>query len=305
MTGNYLPLTNQWDIAHYPIFKIFDNLYDTAKPSDMKLRSDMYSDDKYKFHKAWVRILIRLICLCLLFVFSNGCGNKEGGSGENAGSIALTAWAHHGKPEEWQAIRKIVEEFNRSQKRIRINLIEIAEGNYDTQVQSAAVSGELPDILEFDGPMLANYVWKGYLKPLDQTMPDSILSRLLPSIREQGTYRGHLYAVGIFDSGLALFANFSLLREVNARIPGGIGDAWTIREFNDLLSRLAVKSRSKGRQGYALDIKRDYRGEWWTYGFYPALVSGGAGLIVYNRKEGRALGVIICPQRVCLIRKPR
>lgn len=31
--------------------------------------------------------------------------------------------------------------------------------------------------------------------------------------------------------------------------------------------------------GQVLDLKRDYRGEWWTYVFYASLVSAGADLI--------------------------
>jgi multiple sugar transport system substrate-binding protein len=243
----------------------------------------MYYDTTYRTNKKLTRNLTHFLFLCLMIIFTSGCGKEQDKSSQNdvttEKTVSLTAWAHHGKPEEWKVIREMVTEFNQSQKRINIKLVEIAEGNYDTQVQSAAVSDELPDILEFDGPMLANYVWKGYLKPLDQTIPDSTLSRLLPSVIEQGSYRGRFYATGIFDSGLALFANLSLLNEVNARIPQGIGDAWSIHEFNDLLHSLSERSRMKGREGYAIDIKRDYRGEWWTYGFYPALISGRAALI--------------------------
>ncbi|MFW6151701.1 MAG: sugar ABC transporter substrate-binding protein [Verrucomicrobiota bacterium] len=210
----------------------------------------------------------------------SGCGKEKQETGETAdGATILTAWAHHGKPEEWATIQDQVDRFNKSQNKIRIKLVEIAEGNYDTQVQSAAVTKKLPEILEFDGPMLANYVWKGYLKPLENVISTNLQQKLLPSIRKQGTYRDSLYAVGAFDSGLALYGNTGMLKAVNARIPGGIDDAWTVEEFDGILKRLAKKSSKEGKKGYALDIKRDYKGEWWTYGFYATLASAGAGLI--------------------------
>lgn len=190
----------------------------------------------------------------------------------------LTVWAHHGKPEEWATIQEQVKRFNAAHPEHPATLVEIAEAGYDTQVQSAAASGELPDVLEFDGPMLASYVWKGYLAPLPDT-PPALLQDLLPSILKQGTYQGKLYAFGLFDSGLGLFADRSLLQEAGARIPSGPGDAWTIAEFDALLASLAAREKRAGGDGQVLDLKRDYRGEWWTYGFYPCLVSAGADLI--------------------------
>lgn len=223
-----------------------------------------------------------LVLLLAVFFFS-GCGDKRGGTGESGdaahGKTVLTAWAHHGKPREWETLQQQVARFNRSQDTVRIDLVEIPEADYDTQVQSAAATRELPGILEFDGPMLANYVWKGYLTPLDSVISTQIRASLLPSIEAQGSYRGRLYAVGIFDSGLALYGNLARLSAAGIRIPKGIEDAWTVDEFDEILARLSEQGRKNGTGDDALDIKLDYAGEWWTYGFYPALVSGGAQLI--------------------------
>lgn len=235
----------------------------------------------YKVKKTIVYFLMASV-----IIMADGCRKSpdENRKRKNEPKV-LTAWAHHGKPAEWETIQAQVKRFNESHKEIEIELVEIAEGNYDTQVQSAAVTGELPEILEFDGPMLANYVWKGYLKPLGGVLSSNVQSRLLPSIRKQGTFRGRLYSAGVFDSGLALYANIKMLKEVGARIPAGIQDAWTVEEFDEILKNLARRSTEKGRQGYALDIKRDYTGEWWTYGFYATLASAGAGLIDTNDYE--------------------
>jgi multiple sugar transport system substrate-binding protein len=147
--------------------------------------------------------------------------------------------------------------------------------------------------------MLANYAWKGYLQPLDNLPPD-IKADLLPSLVLQGTYAGKLYAVGTFDSGLGLFANRRLLQQVNARIPTNIVDAWTLAELNGLLRQLAEQEKRQGADGQVLDLKRDYRGEWWTYGFYAPLVSAGADLI--DRSHYRsAAGVLNSPQALAVL----
>ena len=226
---------------------------------------------------ACVRFLTALLVpvLCLLA----GCGRSHPDGKSAEGPVTITVWAHHGKPDEWRVIQEQVRRFNTSQSEVTVKLVEIAEANYDTQVQSAAASGQLPDVLEFDGPMLANYVWKGYLQPLEPGLPANITSDLLPSLIQQGTCDGKLYAVGTFDSGLGLFANRRLLAQVGTRIPTNVASAWSIDEFNTLLGKLAVEEKKSGGDGGVLDLKRDYRGEWWTYGFYPILASAGADLI--------------------------
>lgn len=226
--------------------------------------------------RKWIRLELAVAASLVMC----GCGGQRetAGSPRADGRTEITVWAHHGKPEEWKTIQLQVERFNQSQPEIFARLVEIAEAGYDTQVQSAAASRQLPDVLEFDGPMLANYVWKGYLQPFPD-LPADTQADLLPSLVQQGTYGGRLYAVGAFDSGLGLFANRRLLAEAGVRVPAGVADAWKIDEFDALLAALSARERPAGGDGRVLDLKRDYRGEWWTYGFYATLVSAGADLI--------------------------
>ena len=235
--------------------------------------------------------------LALALCASTAC-RRGSDAGEQAGSgrATITVWAHHGKPEEWKTVQEQVKRFNESQTNVSARLVEIAEANYDTQVQSAAASRQLPDVLEFDGPMLANYAWKGYLKPLEG-LPADVQSDLLPSIVRQGTYGGKFYAIGAFDSGLGLFVNRRLLEQVNARIPTNVVSAWTIDEFNQVLARSVEQEKRSGGDGQVLDLKRDYRGEWWTYGFYASIVSAGADLVDRTKYQSAA-GVLNSPRAV-------
>lgn len=242
-----------------------------------------------------------LVALVLSSVLLAACGRRESAGTRADGRTEITVWAHHGKPEEWNTIQAQVERFNASQSEITARLVEIAEAGYDTQVQSAAASNRLPDVLEFDGPMLANYAWKGYLQPLPALAEDT-RADLLPSLIQQGTYAGKLYAVGTFDSGLGLFANRRLLEQAGVRIPSGVADAWAIDEFDALLARLAGQEKAAGGDGHVLDLKRDYRGEWWTYGFYASLVSAGADLI--DRSNYRsATGILNSPAAVATLKR--
>jgi multiple sugar transport system substrate-binding protein len=212
-----------------------------------------------------------------LLIGSAGCQRQNGGQGgeTNSGSVLLEAWCHAGQQSERDIIQQQVQDFNARQDQIQVNLTLLPEGSYNSQVQAAALAGDLPDILEFDGPFVYNYVWQNHLEPLDDLISTSTRTNVITSIIEQGTYRGHLYSLGMFDSGLALYGRRSLLEEVDARIPESPEDAWTIEEFETILGNLAENDDD----GQVLDLKMNYSGEWYTYAFMPALVSGGGDLI--------------------------
>ena len=189
--------------------------------------------------------------------------------------VQLSVWAHAGQAAERQLLQSQVARFNQQQAHSHIKLTFIPERDYNAQVQAAALADDLPDVLEFDGPYLYNYIWQQQLQPLEALLPAALIDDLLPSILAQGRYRGHLYSVGVFDSGLGLYARRSALSAIHARIPASAADAWSLDEFNSILERLAQRDADHA----VLDMKLNYRGEWFTYGFSPVLQSAGADLI--------------------------
>ncbi|MGW2523531.1 ABC transporter substrate-binding protein [Streptomyces sp. NPDC001617] len=220
-----------------------------------------------------------------------GCGG--GGSGDGKanktpsdttcdgridGTAHVRVWYHSGPPGEVGTLQKQVKEFNKAQKKVRVELVKLPEQRpYSDLVESAAASGDLPDLLDFDGPNLYSYAWSGKLKPIDSCVPGNVRDDLLPSVRRQGTYAGRMYGIGAFDSGMGLYIRPSVLRKAGIRIPKGAQDAWTARELTTILAKLR-------KQGYRtpLDIGLVYvaRGdEWNTYGFAPAVWSAGGDLV--------------------------
>jgi len=193
-----------------------------------------------------------------------------------ADAITVEVWFHSGKGEEREVLDAQVEEFNAMQDAIVIDAIQLPEGSYNDQVNAAALAGDLPCLLDFDGPFLYNYAWSGYLAPLTDYVSDELKDDFLPSIINQGTYGGELYSLGTFDSGLAIWGNKSYLDAAGVRIPTGIDDAWTQEEFVDALEKLQALDGVE----YAIDFKMNYgAGEWFTYGFAPMMQSWGGDLI--------------------------
>ena len=206
----------------------------------------------------------------------------------------VEVWFHSGKGEERDVLDAQVTDFNAMQDAIVIDAVQLPEGSYNDQVNAAALAGDLPCLLDFDGPFLYNYAWSGYLIPLDDYVSDDLRADLLPSIINQGTYGGHLYSLGTFDSGLAIWGNKAYLEEAGVRIPTSIDDPWTKEEFSDALEKL----QALPEVDYAIDFKINYgAGEWFTYGFSPILQSFGGDLIDRSDYES-ADGVLNGPESV-------
>ncbi len=196
------------------------------------------------------------------------------------GVTVLEVWAHAGQAAERATLQQQVDRFNRQQPGAQVRLTFIPERSYNAQVQAAAIAGDLPDVLEFDGPFLYNYVWQGHLIPLETLLATDLQADLLQSIRTQGSYHDHFYGIGTFDSGLGLFARRSLLQQAGIEdLPRHPQDAWPVAQFTALLDALA----SVDPDGAVLDLKFNYPDEWFTYAFSPLIQSAGGDLI--NRAD--------------------
>ncbi|MGB5776327.1 MAG: extracellular solute-binding protein, partial [Sedimenticolaceae bacterium] len=204
---------------------------------------------------------------------------------QQSGATVLEVWAHAGQAAERQVLERQAARFGEMQPDIDVRLTFIPERSYNAQVQAAAVAGELPDVLEFDGPFLFNYAWQGRLQSLDGLLAVETQQDLLPSIAQQGRYLGRLYGVGTFDSGLGIYARRSALQAADIRIPSDPQDAWDAGEFGAILKTLAERDAD----GMVLDLKLNYAGEWFTYAFSPLLQSAGGDLIdrsTYQSADG-------------------
>lgn len=241
-----------------------------------------FLDCKYGFCFLWIGLLF--------FISLVSCEKNYDEQGKH---VRIDVWAHAGQESERMTLNDQISRFNNSHPVIEVHITFVPEGSYNSQVQASAVSGELPDVLELDGPFLYTYVWQQHLIPLDNLLPKDIVSGLLPSIIAQGTYHNQLWSVGVFDSGLGLYGNRSKLIKANIRIPKSVDDAWSHEEFENALASLIPYDDD----GAVLDLKLNYTLEWFTYAFSPFIQSAGGDLI--NRKTYQnAAGVLNGPASV-------
>jgi multiple sugar transport system substrate-binding protein len=211
-----------------------------------------------------------------------------------AEAVTIDVWFHSGKGEERDVLDAQVTDFNAMQSEVIVNAIQLPEGSYNDQVNAAALAGDLPCLLDFDGPYLYNYAWSGYLIPIDDYVSDDLRADFLPSIINQGTYGGNLYSLGTFDSGLSIWANTAYLEAAGVRIPTGMDDPWDMDEFMDAMEKLQALDETE----YVIDFKLNYgAGEWQPYGFSPIVQSFGGDLIDRSDYQS-AEGVLNGPEAV-------
>jgi multiple sugar transport system substrate-binding protein len=212
-------------------------------------------------------------------VACNGGGGATGGAGTGSGAIKI--WSHQGPEGEVKSLQKAVADFNASQSDIKATLQFVPEGDYTKTVQ-ATKPGSLPDVLEFDGPLLQSFVRAKKLGPITGLISSQTADNQIASVQPQDTVNGKLYGVAMFDSGLGIYGNKKMLDEAGVKYPTSLGGVWTADQFEAELSKLAAKSPG----GKALDIKENYAGEWPTYGFLPIVSSAGGTVMKDGKAEG-------------------
>jgi multiple sugar transport system substrate-binding protein len=205
--------------------------------------------------------------------------------GAAAAQTELSLWYHGaGNQVERNILTGIVDDFNASQGDWKVVIEQFPQAAYNDSVTAAALSGELPDILDVDGPIMPNWAWAGYLAPLQ--IDESKLDGFLPG--PVGRWNDQLYSVGLWDAAIAIFARKSILDEYDIRIPT-LDEPWTKDEFDAAL----VTLKESGEFEYPLNLGMADKGEWYPYAFGPMLVSFGGDIVdrsTYQTAEGALNG---------------
>ena len=189
---------------------------------------------------------------------------------------------YHGAGNEVESgiINQIVSDFNDSQSDYRVTLESFPQGSYNDSVVAGALAGNLPCILDVDGPVMPNWAWSGYMQPLD--IDETRIEHFLPGTK--GEWDGELYSIGLWDAAVAMTTRRSYLEDNGIRIPT-LEEPWTQDEFMAALDTL----KATGQFENPLDIGMTWTGEWYPYAFSPFLQSFGGDIVdreTYQTAEG-------------------
>ncbi len=197
----------------------------------------------------------------------------------------LSLWYHGaGNEVESAIINQIIDDFNASQDEWTVSLESFPQESYNDSIVAAALAGNLPDIVDVDGPVMPNWAWSGYLQPLP--IDESEFDDFLPGTK--GYWDGKLYSIGLWDAAVALYARESTLDDLGLRRPT-LEEPWTGGEFMAALDA----ANASGDYEYAFDPGMAWTGEWYPYAFSPFLQSFGGDIVdrsTYKTAEGALNG---------------
>ena len=196
---------------------------------------------------------------------------EEATTGGAEGATPLSLWYHGaGNEVERAIILQIINDFNASQSDYVVEIQDFPQADYNSSIVAAALAGDLPDIIDVDGPVMPNWAWAGYMSPLD--LPEGTLDGFLPGAI--GMWDGQVYSVGLWDAAIAMFARQSMLEANGIRVPT-LAEPWTFEEFDSALETL----QASGECEFAFDPGLAWTGEWYPYAFSPFLQSFGGDII--------------------------
>ena len=232
------------------------------------------------------KLLVLLIATVLVISFSAPTlAQNEASVSQPApaqdGATELSMWYHGaGNDVERDILLGIIDDFNNSQEEYTIVLEEFPQESYNESIVAAALAGDLPDIIDVDGPVMPGWAWAGYLQPL--SLSEDALDGFLPGAI--GEWDDEIYSVGLWDAAIAVYARRSVLEANEIRVPT-LEEPWTLEEFDGILETL----QATGEFDYAIDMGMAWTGEWYPYAFSPLLQSFGGDLIdreTYLTTEG-------------------
>lgn len=183
----------------------------------------------------------------------------------------VTMWYHGaGNEVESRLIERIISDFNESQSDHVVTLESFPQESYNDSVEAAGLAGDLPCVIDIDGPVMPRWAWAGYLQPLP--IDASLTDDFLPGTK--GIWNGELYSIGLWDAAVALYARESTLADLGLRMPT-LDAPWSMDEFMAALDA----AKASGDYDYPLDLGMAWKGEWFPYAFGPFLQSFGGDMI--------------------------
>jgi multiple sugar transport system substrate-binding protein len=180
------------------------------------------------------------------------------------GRIHITYW------EKWtgfefDAVKKVVDEYNASQDRIHVDLLSVSGIHNKTLMATAA--GVPPDVAGLFGPNVAQYFHDRAVIPLDEMCAEAGITKddYIPIYWDICTYNGHLYALPLTPASTALHYNTRLFKEAGITKPPE-----TIEEMDADAAKL-TKFDKNGQMVQAGFVHQEPG--WWNWGW--GFVFGG------------------------------
>ncbi|WP_284744763.1 ABC transporter substrate-binding protein [Amycolatopsis sp. RTGN1] len=150
----------------------------------------------------------------------------------------------------WSALRgsqQVVDAFNRTQSRIRVDYQQIPSGDQGgyAKLSNAARAGNAPDVATIEYPQVPGFAIDGVARDLTDLVTDRLRAKLLPQAWRLATFAGRVFTVPLDVEPMVLHYRRDLLAEVPRTWDEFAGAA---RKVRDARRRLALFPTDGGMQ---------------------------------------------------------
>jgi len=199
--------------------------------------------------------MARTLKTLLLVVVALGLGTSCGGSDSGAGgSVDFLVF---GDPEELQAYRNIISEYERRNEDASVRLIEASDrDDLIARLSTSFAGGSPPDLFLINYRFYGQFASKGVLEPVEQRVEESEafeLDHFYPQAVNAFRWNGELTCMPQNISSLVVYYNRDLFRKYGVPEPRA---GWTWNELVDAAAKLTRNTDDKGRyELYGLGIE--------------------------------------------------
>ena len=160
----------------------------------------------------------------------------------------------------------LLAEFKKLHPNIEINHISTVNAELKKQVQIDAISGNMPDVLQFDNPDYAAFAAGGYLMDITDLVADwAEMPHYWDACVKAVSYNGRMYGLPWECNCIGLWYNQDLLTELGKEVPV---------TWDDVLD-ICAAAKEKGYYGFGVALPASEVG---TFEFIPWLYAAGGSI---------------------------
>ena len=178
-----------------------------------------------------------------------GCGSSSNSSSDN-GPVTIKFVSLAYQPPTVAAVKKIVDSFNASHPKIKVQLVQ---GSFDTindQLVTQFQGGTAPDVFHSQASLISNFEQQGYLADLKPYLDKNLVSSVPGGVLSTVSDGEKIYAAPTLLQSYVVFANTDLLKAAGATVPTGSSMSW------DQFQALAKQATSNGHFGLGWGLKQ-------------------------------------------------
>jgi multiple sugar transport system substrate-binding protein len=141
------------------------------------------------------RLLLPVVAAVAAALALAGCGSDDGDSADKAGgTVTINFWQQQFEDYQQAWFKKHVEEFNASQKKVKVNYLVVPADAWQQKLKAAQAAGNQPDVATTNYGALKAGVPGGQFKALDDLLPASAFTDIKDNVKDFVTVDGKHYA---------------------------------------------------------------------------------------------------------------